>query len=119
CHPRLGSAEKVRLQLDGGEAGGSFGQVEDAAVTAGGIGESDDSARVEEAVRRHVFVVEREPCPDQTVPRLLELDSEHPAETGPAHAMPPVGCEPRGPDPGGRAVAPGALPYTCAAMAKK
>src|SRR5262249_14142229 len=78
-------AEEVRLQLDRGEADRAVGQVEEAAVAAGRVGEPDDGARVEVAVRRHVLLLEREVRAGEAVPDLLELDADQPGEAGRAH----------------------------------
>ena len=45
-----GGAEVVGLQLDGGEADRAFGQMGDAAIAGGGIGQGDDAAGVQIAV---------------------------------------------------------------------
>ena len=48
-------AEEVGLELDGGEVLGALGQVRDAAVAAGGVGQRDHRRRVQEAVGREEF----------------------------------------------------------------
>ena len=85
--PRLRAAEEVRLQLDGGEANRPLRQIEDAAVAARRVGEPDDRARVDVAVRRHVLLLELEARADGSVSGLLEVDSEQAGEADRAHLL--------------------------------
>ena len=85
--PGCARAEEVRLELDGREADRAVGQVEDAAVAARRVGESDHGAGVQVAVRRHVLVLEREPCAGESVADLVELDPEQPGKPRGAHLL--------------------------------
>ena len=53
-------AEEIGLELDGRESGRALGQVRDAAVAAGGVGERHDGAGVQVAVRRDVVRLDGE-----------------------------------------------------------
>jgi hypothetical protein len=76
------AAEEVRLQLDRGEACCAFRQAEDAAVPAGRVGERDDRAGVQVAVRRLVLRAELEPRAPDAVARLEDLDTEEARQPG-------------------------------------
>ncbi len=55
-----GGAQEIGLQLDGREPVRALGQVRDAAVAAGGVGERHDGAGMQVAVRRDVMALDRE-----------------------------------------------------------
>src|SRR5262245_58366950 len=70
-----GRAEAVGLALDARESARALGQVGNAAVAAGGVGERDDGARVQVAVGRDVVRLDRELGVQFPVRELREHDA--------------------------------------------
>src|SRR5262249_53205011 len=74
--------EEVRLQLDRREARRASREAHEAAVAAGRVGEADDRARVQVAVRREMALPEVELRPRAAASRLEHADAQQAGEAG-------------------------------------
>ena len=69
-------AEKVRLQLNGGEVQRALGTRDDAAIAAGAIGQSNDARGMEERVRREVMRLHVEAASDEAGARFDPFEAK-------------------------------------------